>query len=249
MWRRSLSTSYYRCFGCRSSGPKVTGQVIFFIYFFPGSRHVASKVLNKQKHDSVTALKTNQQSKPVPVAFLTGNITHITNWRTCKHRPGQMSFLMCLSVDFHWRNWTKSVFCYLLFNKIKWQAHTEAAELRLSQAFRKTFLQFSIKLYKSSPACWQANTPVRIPQTYQYQTFLLLAVCWIWNCTCYLLKPFALLYASIIFFFLHNPSLILYLFVFLLLHFLKSLLHIKFCTTSHYKAFIMGPWYFQAILL
>lgn len=34
-----------------------------------------------------------------------------------------------------------------------------------------------------------------------------------------------------------------------LLHFLKSLLHIKFCTTSHYKAFIMGPWYFQAILL
>lgn len=35
------------------------------------------------------------------------------------------------------------------------------------------------------------------------------------------------------FFFLHNPSLILYLFVFLLLHFLKSLLHIKFCTTSH----------------
>lgn len=222
MWTRSLSTSYYRCFGCRSGGPKVTGQVIF-LTFFPGSRHVASNVLNKQKHVSVTALKTNQQSKPVSVALLTGNITHITNWRTCKHRPSYMTFLNCLSVDFHWRNWTKSVFCYLLFNKIKWQAHTLQRQqssdwLKPLGNFRKTFLLFSIKLYKSSPACWQVNTPVCIPQTYQYQTFLLLAVCWIWNCTCYLLKPFALLYASIIYC-LHNPSLILYLFVFLLLHF------------------------------
>lgn len=206
MWRRSLSTSYYRCFGCRSSGPKVTGQVIFFYFFFSGKSTRCVQSVEQTKTWQCHGFK-NQQSKPVPVAFLTGNITHITNWRTCKHRPGQMSFLICLSVDFHWRNWTKSVFCYLLFNKIKWQAHTEAAELRLSQAFRKTFLQFSIKLYKSSPACWQANTPVRIPQTYQYQTFLLLAVCWIWNCTCYLLKPFALLYPSIIFFFCTIPAL------------------------------------------
>lgn len=178
----------------------------FDLFFPPGSRHVASNVLNKQKHGSVTALKNNQQSKPVPVAFLTGNITHITNWRTCKHRPGQMSFLNCLSVDFHWHNWTKSVFCFLLFNKVKCQAHT----LQRQQSsdwfkplgnFRKTFLLFSRKLYKSSPACWQVNTAVRIPQTYQYQTFLLLAVCWIWNCICYLLKPFALLYASLIYFF------------------------------------------------